>query len=69
MVDPNNPAASVARQPAALRAWAAGMSDTDLAAAVGNFERAQCESGGIRRAQVNRFLGYLRREAKRRWYS
>lgn len=53
--------------PAALRAWAAGMSDQELADAVVAWERFQTEAGaGIARANCNRRLGYLRREAKRR---
>ena len=49
-----------------LRAWAEGLSDTDLAAAIANWEREQTESGGQNRAYANRVLGYVRREAKRR---
>ena len=49
-----------------LRAWAEGLSDTDLAAAIANWEREQTESGGQSRAYANRVLGYVRREAKRR---
>ena len=53
-----------------LRTAAGRMSDTDLAAAISNWETTQCEAGaGKARANATRVLGYLRREAKRRWYS
>lgn len=50
-----------------LRLWAEAMSDTDLAAAIANWELEQTRAGaGLARAAANRHLGYLRREMKKR---